>query len=65
VREAVAAGLGVGIVSAGEVGHDDRLTALPIADIALETQEYVVCLKERRNLRLVAAFLDEARRLAR
>jgi LysR family transcriptional regulator, low CO2-responsive transcriptional regulator len=62
LREAVASGLGIGIVSAGEIGHDARLAAVPIAGSGVETREYVVCLKDRRNLRLIAAFLAEARR---
>ena len=58
VREAVAAGLGVGIVSAFEFGHDERVRALAIADISIEMLEYVACLADRRDLRLVRAFLD-------
>src|SRR5262249_50059408 len=50
VREAVAAGLGVGIVSAYEFGHDERLCALAIADVSLEMLEYVACLADRRGL---------------
>lgn len=66
VREAVAAGLGIGIVSEAEFGHDDRLVAVPVTDAELGTREYVVCLKERRRLRIVSAFLDQAyRRLER
>lgn len=61
VREAVAAGLGIGIVSEAEFGHDERLVAVPVAGAALATREYVVCLRERRNLRIVAAFLDLSR----
>ncbi|MFQ5959273.1 MAG: LysR substrate-binding domain-containing protein [Alphaproteobacteria bacterium] len=58
LREAVAAGLGVGIVSRAELGRDDRLRALEVAGATLESWEYVVCLKERRNLRTVQAFLE-------
>jgi LysR family transcriptional regulator, low CO2-responsive transcriptional regulator len=58
VREAVAAGLGVGIVSAFEFGHDERLRALAIADVSIEMLEYVACLADRRELRVVSAFLD-------
>jgi aminoethylphosphonate catabolism LysR family transcriptional regulator len=57
VREAVAAGLGVGIVSAFEFGHDRRLRALTIVGETIETVEYVACLAERHELRLVRAFL--------
>jgi LysR family transcriptional regulator, low CO2-responsive transcriptional regulator len=65
VSEAVAAGLGIGVVSEAEFGHDDRLAAVHVTDVAMLTREYVVCLKERRPLRIVAAFLEQARRLKR
>lgn len=61
VREAVAAGLGAGIVAATELGHDDRIAPVEIADARLDTIEYLVCLEERRNLRLVRAFFDTVR----
>ena len=61
VREAVAAGLGAGIVAATELGHDDRIAPVEIADARLDTIEYLVCLDERRNLRLVRAFFDAVR----
>ncbi len=57
VREAVAAGLGVGVVALSEFGVDDRLKALEVQGTDLESIEYVVCLAERRDLRLVRAFL--------
>jgi aminoethylphosphonate catabolism LysR family transcriptional regulator len=60
VREAVAAGLGIGFVSALEFGHDERLSALAIAGEPIETTEHIACLAERRDLRLVRAFLDVA-----
>lgn len=58
VREVVAAGLGIGVVSEAEFGGDRRLKALPVSDVRLENSEYVVCLKDRRKLRVVSAFLD-------
>ena len=60
LHEAVAAGLGIGVVEAAELGTDDRLTTLGVTDARLEATEYVVCLKERRNLRTVQAFFDLA-----
>jgi aminoethylphosphonate catabolism LysR family transcriptional regulator len=60
VREAVAAGLGVGVVSEAEFGRDARLSALVIDGAPLENTEYVVCLNERRKLRLVQAFFELA-----
>jgi len=58
VREAVAAGLGVGIVSAFEFGHDERLCALAIDGMDIAMMEYVACLADRRDLRIVSAFLE-------
>ncbi|MDQ2103599.1 LysR substrate-binding domain-containing protein [Azospirillum isscasi] len=61
VVEAVAAGLGIGFVSAAEFTADPRLVLLPFAGVTVEMDEYVVCLRERRRLAVVRAFLDLAR----
>ena len=58
VRETVAAGLGVGVVSAGEFGKDSRLAVLELTGGELSMTEYVVCLAERQDLRLVRGFLE-------
>ncbi len=58
VRETVAAGLGVGVVSAREFGSDSRLKSLELAGDDLAMTEYAVCLAERRDLRLIRAFLE-------
>ena len=58
VREAVAAGLGIGVVSQAEFDYDKRLTKLRVRDARMEITEHVVCLEERRRLRIVRAFLD-------
>lgn len=58
VREAVAQGLGVGVVSESEKGHDSRLHYLTVRDARLENVECVTCLRERRDDAAVAAFLD-------
>ena len=58
VREAVAAGLGVGVVSESEFGCDNRLHALSVSDARLEHVEFVVCLKDRRPMRVIRAFFD-------
>ena len=58
VREAVAAGLGVGVVSEGELGHDDRLHPLPVRDASLRVVEYAACLGQRRDRPVVRAFLE-------
>jgi len=64
VREAVAAGFGVGVVFASEAGKDARLRALAISDADVALAEYAICRIERRSLGLVARFLDTAQQLA-
>ena len=61
VREAVAAGFGVGVVFDSEFGSDSRFQKLDLVDADLTVGEYVICLQERRRLALVRAFLDVAR----
>ncbi len=58
VRETVAAGLGVGVVSAGEFSKDSRLAILELTGADMAMTEYIVCLAERQDLRLVRSFLD-------
>jgi aminoethylphosphonate catabolism LysR family transcriptional regulator len=58
VREAVAAGFGVGIVAENELVADSRLRALPVSNAELAHAEYVVCLQEMRSLRVNGAFLE-------
>jgi DNA-binding transcriptional LysR family regulator len=61
VREAVAAGFGIGVVFDSEFGVDPRFRTIEVSDADLTVGEYVVCLQERRRLALVRAFLDIAR----
>ncbi len=58
VREAVAAGFGVGIVAESELLADSRLRALPVSNAELIHAEYVACLEEMRSLRVTDAFLE-------
>jgi len=58
VREAVAAGMGIGIIASAELGQDKRFVGLPIEDAELENTEYAICLSGRRELRMVRAFFD-------
>jgi DNA-binding transcriptional LysR family regulator len=58
VREAVAAGFGIGIVAENELLADSRLRALPVNDAELVHAEFVVCLQEMRSLRVNDAFLE-------
>ena len=64
VREAVAAGFGVGVVFESEFGSDDRFRPIRVADADLAVGEYAVCLQQRRGLALVRAFFDIAEKLA-
>jgi aminoethylphosphonate catabolism LysR family transcriptional regulator len=65
VRQAVTAGLGIGVVSEAEFDHDQRLKTVHVRDARLEIVEHVVCLAERRQVRVVRAFLDIAHELVR
>ena len=58
VREAVAAGFGVGIVAEHELVADTRLHCLRVSDAELVHAEYIICLKERLSLRVTNAFLE-------
>jgi LysR family transcriptional regulator, low CO2-responsive transcriptional regulator len=63
VREAVAQGLGLGVVSEAAYLEDPRLVRLAIHREELFTYAHVVCLNERKDSRLVAQFLQIANRL--
>ena len=65
VRELVAAGSGVGVVSDAEYVEDPRLKRIPISDASLTMDEAVICLRERRESRLIRAFMEIARETAR
>lgn len=58
VNEGVAEGLGIGIVSDASIGHDARVHALVIRDAEVYTYTHIVCLKHRRETRLISAFFD-------
>ena len=60
VQEAIAAGLGVGVVSEAEISADDRIVTVPITNPSLYMTEYLVCLRDRLQLRAVRAFMDVA-----
>ncbi|WP_273828648.1 LysR substrate-binding domain-containing protein [Pseudomonas sp. SBT1-2] len=57
VTEAVAAQLGVGVVSSLELSLDPRVRALPIIGEGLLNRHMLGCLERRRELRLIQAFL--------
>ncbi len=64
VREAVAAGFGVGAVFDSELGEDRRFRRIVVSDADLQVAEYAACLQERRRVALVRAFMEEATRMA-
>jgi DNA-binding transcriptional LysR family regulator len=57
VREAVAQGLGLGVVAKTAFVADSRLVVLPIKDMTWSTHVHVICLAERRSAPLIARFL--------
>ncbi len=61
VREAVAAGLGIGIVAKSEFGADPRLKSLEFEGPRITALEYVACRSDQRATPLVKAFLDIVR----
>ena len=58
VREAVAQGLGLGVVASNAYVPDARLVALPIEGAVLQTHPHAICLRERQQVPLVASFLE-------
>ena len=58
IREAVAKGISMGVVSEAEFIPDPRIRPLPVTDAEVYTYAHVVHLKERQNARLVRAFLQ-------
>jgi len=63
VREVVASGAGIGFVSQAEFGRDERLVPLEIKGIDLKMSESLVHLGQRRDVRVIRAFMDCARGL--
>ncbi len=64
VREAVAQGLGLGVVADTAYVADARLVPLSVSDSDMATLVHLVCRRERRQSPLVAAFFDAAAALA-
>ncbi|AZE49787.1 Phosphonate uptake and metabolism regulator, LysR-family [Pseudomonas chlororaphis] len=60
VTEAVAAQLGVGVVSSLELSPDPRVRAVPIMGEGLLNRHMIGCMERRRDLRLIQAFLQLA-----
>ncbi len=65
VREAVATGLGLGVVQEPELGEDARIAHATIEDADLQATELIVCLEERRTspvMRRLAKLIGDAGR---
>lgn len=62
MREIVASGAGVGVISAAELGHDPRLVSTALHGDGLEMPETLVCLSMRRDVPVIRAFMREALR---
>ena len=60
VTEAVAAELGVGVVSSMEVSQDPRVQAVTIQGDGLLNRHMLGCMERRRSLRLIQAFFELA-----
>jgi aminoethylphosphonate catabolism LysR family transcriptional regulator len=60
VQEAVALGLGLGFISAGEIRPDPRIAVRLLADCAWHTDEYVLCQRDRRRFPAIRAFVELA-----
>jgi aminoethylphosphonate catabolism LysR family transcriptional regulator len=65
LREAIAAGLGIGVISAAELGGDPRLRAVEIAGVTIRLRPHVICAAARRRAPLIRAFLPAVPRRKR
>ncbi len=58
LKEAVVAGMGVGIIPKSELGCDDRVVPIAIRGSSLVSDGYIASLKTRKNAPLIGAFFD-------
>ena len=65
VREIVAAGAGVGVVSEAEFGVDHRLCKIMIKDANITMDEALICLRERLDSKLIRTFMPFAKAAAK
>lgn len=61
VREVVASGAGIGFVSMAEFSPDPRLFQIPLPDPCPVMEEVMVCLHDRRNQKVIKAFMTMAK----
>ena len=60
MREVVASGAGVGFVSKAEFGYDQRLIQIALEGVDLQMSETIAFLGQRRDLRIIRAFVKVA-----
>lgn len=60
IKHAVSAGLGIGIVYEANMSTDESLVMRPIVGRLISAGQYIVCLPEYRESRMVQAFMDAA-----
>ncbi|MCB1377066.1 MAG: LysR family transcriptional regulator [Alphaproteobacteria bacterium] len=58
VREAIAQGLGVAIMSEGELSADPRLKGVAISGWPARMEEWLLCLKSRAGLHVIRSFFE-------
>ncbi|MDC6180216.1 LysR family transcriptional regulator [Ralstonia solanacearum] len=61
IREAIMRNLGVSVIARQEVPSHPDLRVLPFEGGAPELSEYLYCLQDRKDARLIAAFLAQVR----
>jgi len=61
VREAVASGAGIGFVSCSDFGQDSRLRQIALTDLDISMSESLIHLTQRREVRVIRAYMDFAR----
>ncbi len=61
LREAVALGLGIGVIGEKGLPIDDRLREIKISDSNILMYRQIACLKERRSSRLIHGFLETSK----
>ncbi|NQU61290.1 MAG: LysR family transcriptional regulator [Rhodospirillales bacterium] len=63
IRDMVAANLGVSVMSKADARDDPRLVQIKVTGVKLEMPEHLVYFGERRRLRIVRLFLEEAEKV--
>ena len=63
-REAVAQGLGIGVVGDRGLVPDERLHRIEFSDADIRMDRHLACLRERRDSRLIRSFLEFGRSVA-